>query len=192
MSSKRAAANRANAKHSTGPRTAEGKSRSRQNAFKHGLAVPVSALPELADDVLKIAYALAGEAQQNPRLLEAAVRVAEAAVDVMRVRRARVALLSRPARKPDTMQKILPGKWTQKRIRQWLVSGPHPRRADATPDPESSSSQLTKQAEREIAVFEAAASQLEKLDRYERRSLSRRDRALKALDEIKATISKHP
>jgi hypothetical protein len=192
MSSKRAAANRANAKHSTGPRTAEGKSRSRQNAFKHGLAVPVSALPELAGDVLKMAHALAGEGQQDPHFLEAAVRAAEAAVDVLRVRRARVELLSRPAREPDLMQQILPGKWTQKRIRQWLFSGPHPRQAYATPDPESSSSQLTKQAEREIAVFEAAAAQLKKLDRYERRALSRRDRALKAFDEINATISKHP
>jgi hypothetical protein len=192
MSSKRAAANRANAKRSTGPRTAAGKSRSRQNAFKHGLAVPVSALPELTDDVLKIAYALAGEAQQNPHLLEAAVRVAEAAVDVLRVRRARVELLSRPAREQDPMQQILPGKWTQKRIRQWLVSGPHPRQAGATPNPGSSSLQLDKQAEREITLFEAAASQLEKLDRYERRSLSRRDRAFKSFDEIKATIKKHP
>ncbi|MBM6583349.1 hypothetical protein ILT44_24405 [Microvirga sp. BT689] len=87
------------------------------------------------------------------------------------------------------MQQILPGKWTQKRIRQWLVSGPHPRRADATPNA-GSSSQLDQQAEREIAVFEAAAAQLEKLDRYERRALSRRDRALKAFDEIKAS-SRH-
>lgn len=124
-----------------------------------------SALPELTGDVLKMAHALAGEGQRDPRLLEAAVRVAEAAVDVLRVRRARVALLSRPAREPDLMQQILPGKWTQKRIRQWLFSGSHPRRADATSNA-GSSSQLDQQAEREIAVFEAAAAQLEKLDRY--------------------------
>ncbi len=35
----RHAANRANAQHSTGPRTAEGKAASSQNAFKHGLSI---------------------------------------------------------------------------------------------------------------------------------------------------------
>src|SRR4051812_22680570 len=149
-------------------------------------------LPELTDDVWEIARALAGEAQQDPHLLEAAMRVAEAAVDVLRVRRARVELLSRPARESDPMGQVLPGKWTQKRIRQWVFSAQHPQQGDTTPNPGSSSSPLDMQVECEIAVFEAAASQLEKLDRYERRSLSRRDRAIKAFDEIKATISKHP
>lgn len=37
-SEKQIAANRANAKRSTGPKTAAGKSRSRRNAFRHGLS----------------------------------------------------------------------------------------------------------------------------------------------------------
>ncbi len=41
----RAAINRANAQHSTGPRTAEGKSASSQNAFKHGLYSKQLVLP---------------------------------------------------------------------------------------------------------------------------------------------------
>ncbi len=36
----RAETNRANSSHSTGPRTEDGKARSSQNAFKHGLCVP--------------------------------------------------------------------------------------------------------------------------------------------------------
>src|SRR5262245_12284126 len=44
-SSKRTQANRKNAKRSTGPKTAEGKSRSRMNALKHGLDAETLILP---------------------------------------------------------------------------------------------------------------------------------------------------
>ena len=40
-SDRRQRANRANAKSSTGPKTAAGKARAAQNAFRHGLNVPV-------------------------------------------------------------------------------------------------------------------------------------------------------
>src|SRR3954471_20417487 len=45
LSEKKLAANRANAKKSTGPRTAAGKSRSRFNAVRHGLTASVGLLP---------------------------------------------------------------------------------------------------------------------------------------------------
>jgi hypothetical protein len=45
----RAATNRANAQHSTGPRTAEGKARSSQNARKHGLSLQRHAVLEHED-----------------------------------------------------------------------------------------------------------------------------------------------
>jgi hypothetical protein len=66
VSSKQAAANTANARRSTGPRSIAGKARSRVNAFKHGLAVPVSALPELAPEILHLARTLAGPAADHP------------------------------------------------------------------------------------------------------------------------------
>jgi hypothetical protein len=43
-----AAINRRNAKKSTGPKTAAGKAQASRNAFRHGLAVPIDFLPELA------------------------------------------------------------------------------------------------------------------------------------------------
>lgn len=94
MSSKRTAANQANARRSTGPRTNDGKMRSRSNALRHGLAVPVAAIPELAHHVAQLALAIAGNDTDDPHIFEAAVRVAEAAVDVLRTCRARVELLS--------------------------------------------------------------------------------------------------
>jgi hypothetical protein len=42
-------ANRANARRSTGPRTAAGKARASRNAVRHGLSVSVLADPALSD-----------------------------------------------------------------------------------------------------------------------------------------------
>jgi hypothetical protein len=42
----RAAINRANAQHSTGPRTSEGKRRSSMNAMRHGLTSQVIVMPD--------------------------------------------------------------------------------------------------------------------------------------------------
>jgi hypothetical protein len=91
---KKATANRTNAQCSTGPRSAEGKRRSRLNALKHGLAVSVSAIPELSREVVYLSHAIAGEYQSDPRVLQAATVVAEAAIDVQRVRGIRANLFA--------------------------------------------------------------------------------------------------
>ena len=55
ISPRKLAANRANARRSTGPRTREGKRRSSRNALKHGLSVRIAADPaELAAMVKRI------------------------------------------------------------------------------------------------------------------------------------------
>ena len=45
MEARRAATNRANSAHSTGPRTESGKQRSSQNALSHGLTARTAVLP---------------------------------------------------------------------------------------------------------------------------------------------------
>jgi Ni/Co efflux regulator RcnB len=61
-------ANQRNAQRSTGPRTQAGKARSKQNAWKHGLAVPISVQPHLADLIDFVANCLAREAPSaHPR-----------------------------------------------------------------------------------------------------------------------------
>jgi hypothetical protein len=205
VSSKKAAANKANAQRSTGPRSGEGKSRSRANAIKHGLAVPASALPELAPEIARLARILAGPAADHSAVYQAATRVAEAAIDLMRVRRARVALVERlfqdlhdphpvapvppispqpaeitiatsdgirtshngghQARGPAGRAQITHGGGGDAAVRrlthQWAEAEPAPRGRPSTWD------------------------QLNKLDRYERRALSRRDRAIKDFDDMK-------
>ena len=72
-SSKKAAANKANAGNSTGPKTARGKSKSRNNAFKHGLFA-LGPLPgEDAADFQEMLKAVMEERQ--PRTVEEVLRV---------------------------------------------------------------------------------------------------------------------
>jgi hypothetical protein len=52
------AANRRNARSSTGPRTAAGKARVAQNALRHGLNVAVADDPLLTEEVERIAHAI--------------------------------------------------------------------------------------------------------------------------------------
>jgi len=57
---RRIAANRANAKASTGPRTGRGKSKAAQNARRHGLSLVVSANAILAERVEQLGHEIVG------------------------------------------------------------------------------------------------------------------------------------
>ena len=201
-SSRKLAANRANAQHSTGPKSKEGKARSRVNAFKHGLAVPASLIPELAPDVTHLAQIIAGENEMDPVVWEAARQVAGAAIDVLRARRARTELLGQmsqgvyflpvPTLEPmptqflsykssslaTRIQAVLDGtidelqRREHAQIRQVFKS--HEERQRIT------------QHNADVRQSLAEWDQLERLDRYERRALSRRDKAIRLLDEARA------
>jgi len=93
-------ANRLNARASTGPRTPAGKMRAARNGHRHGLNLSVLADPALAAEVKVLAREIAGEGA-NPELQELASRIAEAQTDLLRVRRARHALLSRALADPN-------------------------------------------------------------------------------------------
>lgn len=76
-------ANRANARRSTGPRSAAGKARAAQNARCHGLSLDILADPALGQEVEDLAQQIAREAGRLD-LIDLARRVAEAHVDVQR------------------------------------------------------------------------------------------------------------
>jgi len=89
MTAAKLAANRANARRSTGPRSAAGKARSGQNARRHGLRVPIMLDLAFAPEIKALAQRLAGEGA-SPELYELACRAAEAQIDLVRVRAARL------------------------------------------------------------------------------------------------------
>jgi hypothetical protein len=93
-------ANRANARASTGPRTAAGKKRATRNALRHGLSLSVLGNPILSAEAANLAREIAGEGA-TPDVVELARRVAEAQIDLIRIREARHDLLSRDLNDPE-------------------------------------------------------------------------------------------
>jgi hypothetical protein len=87
-SRRKIAANRVNAQASTGPKTTRGKTRAARNARRHGLSLSVVSDPALLERVELLAREIAG-ATSNNEICQLARRVAEAQIDLVRVRQVR-------------------------------------------------------------------------------------------------------
>jgi hypothetical protein len=181
------AANRRNAQRSTGPRSEAGKIRSSRNDLKHGLAIALAADPYFANEVSPLAEAIAGDAREDGAVLALAKIVAEAELDLIRVRQARVELLNRIATDPTTFELRLPRWLTPKLLERMTAPSSKPiveagrarfRKLLSTP--------FESPSEREAAVLTRGAPELARMDRYERRALSRRRRAIRAFDLARA------
>jgi hypothetical protein len=171
-------ANRRNAKRSSGPKTPAGKARVAANALRHGLATPVALDPHFSEEGERIARLIAGAADESPRL-ECARRIAEAQIDLLRVRRIRLALLSDPAARV-----LPPSVAAVGRILDLLEEG---KEIDANLAPAvyaldgRNPQGVVPELEQAIGVL---ARQLTRLDRYERRALSRRKFAIREFDAL--------
>jgi hypothetical protein len=88
-------ANRANARASTGPRSLRGKSRSAQNARRHGLSLSIHLQPTLSAEAENLAREVAGKRVAAAEIFECSRRIAEAQIELNRVRQARLDLLAR-------------------------------------------------------------------------------------------------
>jgi hypothetical protein len=82
---KQIAANRANCKRSTGPKTAAGQSKSSRNAFRHGLSLPLSVDPQTQANIEALAEAMAGDSATAEQL-GAAREFAAAHLELTRIR----------------------------------------------------------------------------------------------------------
>jgi hypothetical protein len=86
------AANRRNATHSTGPRSATGKARSRGNALKHGLRAPLDRNASIVEEVEALMTDIA-RLVKKPR--EAVRHIAEQQIKIMRVQQTRTDIINR-------------------------------------------------------------------------------------------------
>jgi hypothetical protein len=174
-------ANRANARASTGPRTVRGRASAARNAIRHGLSLPVSSDPALSEEVEVLAREIAGP-DANAKAQELAHQVAEAQIDLCRVRYARHQLLSNALSDPYYDSRV--NELAKLRLLPRLL------RPNA---PEISMETLTKfltstpQGPKKLAtILSEEAKRLLAMDRYERRALFRRKIAIQAFDEARA------
>src|SRR5215469_15776421 len=93
-SDRQIAANRRNARKSTGPRSGAGRKRASRNAYSHGLTLSINSTAAFAKQLDTLVRKIAGDSE-DAIMLERARVIAQAELDLARVRRAKVALIER-------------------------------------------------------------------------------------------------
>ena len=171
-SARKIESNRANAQASTGPRSAKGKARAAQNARHHGLNLPVYSDPVLAERAEALARRIVGKAA-NDKVYQIARRVAEAQTDLMRIREARLDLLARNINDPDY------GKAEAMNYNCKLVAKCLPHINIVLPQLLEMLRLPPKGPYKIAAILSHLSMQLMRMDRYERRALSRRKFAIR-------------
>ncbi len=153
------AANRKNAKNSTGPRTRRGKSRTSRNSVRHGLESVKFGVTGLSKKVERLAKAICPDSS-DPFRYEQAVIIAESQIVIARVRQARVFALEH----------------ARTAIR-YSAAGRSGRGGDRDRERDRKLLDL-------VATVRHAIPELLSVERYERRAVSRRRRAIRRYDAL--------
>jgi hypothetical protein len=223
------ASNRTNAKNSTGPKTARGKSRASGNAWRHGWAVGKGMDSIVSAEVERMAKAICDD-HATPALYEQAVIIAESDILLRKLRAAGVLAIQRHSIARPKLD--LANQPSDLAIEGWIlaIEALEPGRSQAeteclghtardilaavartnanagtndsaqsdneplSPMPminldivaqRASEDQRTAQTRNEVDAFQRALPELVSLDRYERRALSRRNRAIRMFQAIR-------
>jgi len=184
-SARKIRSNRSNARSSTGPKTPKGKGRSAKNALRYGLSLPLDSDPTLSQEVAALARQIVG-ADATPAMQEIARHIAEAQVDLRRVRVLRHDLISRALGDPDYDSRR---NWNKK-LNTALRIIRRCCRCEYVPEQEVKflSSKLV-EPDRFTTIITEIARRLPALDRYERRALSRRKLAIRAFDAGRSNLA---
>jgi hypothetical protein len=206
-SQRRQFASRQNGKKSRGPKSSAGRARSAQNSVKHGLSVPLLRDPSARGEVENLALLIAGN--QNDAARKAlCFQIAEAQLDLVRIKRARFEVWA-----DEGLRRVMPTRAMYSFVRRGFRLKLDAARYD--PEYLRIKEQMPEYADHYLfdlgleAVYETDAAldrlhhnsvpipqgvrliigKLNALERYERRALSKRNKALAALhayDEMKA------
>jgi hypothetical protein len=174
-SERQIAANRRNARKSTGPRSGAGRKRASRNAYRHGLTLSISSTAASAKQLDKLVRKIIGDTE-DAILLERARAIAQAELELARVRRVKVALIERAS----AFGELDPPRLTvTQMIRLFNAFG---RGRLIVPKPADSLATMpSHEPDRSVEAIRRVLPELRKLDRYERRAAARRDRAVVAL-----------
>jgi hypothetical protein len=181
-SERQIAANRRNAKKSSGPRSAAGKDRASNNAYRHGL-FSKRARAEVVQETEAFARKIAN-GTSGATALEHARIVAEADNELALIRNAKRALIDRTDIFGDF--KTPPLIHTDPSKDPWLMSLRQERRFLLAKAKELLTPEQQEEAERSAAI-ERVLSELTQLSLYEKRAAGRRDRTVRKLMKIKQT-----
>jgi hypothetical protein len=171
-SERQIAANRRNARKSTGPRSVAGKRRASRNAYRHGLTLNITSTAAFAKQLDKLVRKIAGNTE-NAIVLERARAIAQAELDLARVRRAKVALIERAS----AFGELDPPRLTVTQMIRLLNAFDRSRLIVPKPI-DASATMPSQEADRSAEAVRRVLPELRKLDRYDRRAAARRDRAI--------------
>jgi hypothetical protein len=184
-SERQIAANRHNARKSTGPRSAAGKKRASRNAYRHGLTLSITSTVAFANQFEKLVREIAGDTK-DPFMLQRARTIAQAELDLARIRRAKVALIERarafgeldPPQLFKSVGQVV--RFFEALDRGRLIL---PKRSDPSATMPSQEPYKSAEAVRRVLPV------LRRLNQYERRAAARRDRAVLDLSSKSAVAS---
>lgn len=174
--------NHANARASTGPKTAQGRARSSRNALRHGLSLPVTSDPVWSEEAEAFAREIAGR-DASAELQDLARQIAEAQIDLRRVHCARDQVLWQALRDPNYESRAS----IREKVRVICHFLPRNPPGISMADLEAYLTSTPQGSQKLATILSERAKKLAAIDRYERRARSRRKFAIRAFDAAHST-----